>query len=114
MKIPLTQHKAAINLRNAIYLIENPEGQKYIGKCAKTQKRFTYYLNLQTKNQKLLHESFLKYGLENHTVEILEFNLNKEIINEREIYWINHYDSFGSNGLNLTCGGDGSPRSKKV
>lgn len=115
MKIPLHYHKAAINLNSIIYLIENPEGQKYIGLCSgNSRTRFKHYLKLDCKNQKLLYESFLKYGVEKHTVEILEYNVPKDMLADREVYWINHYDTFNDNGLNLTSGGDGSPRSKKI
>ena len=110
MKIPLNYYKT-INLQNIIYLITNPDGLIYIGKAIDAKKRFKYYANLDCLNQKKLYESLIKYGIENHTIEILEYSLPKEELNEKEIYYIEKYDSF-RNGLNLTRGGDGSPRSK--
>lgn len=47
-----------------------------------------------------------KYGWSNFEHEILEDSiLSQEIANEREIFWIEHFDSF-ANGYNLTKGGD--------
>ena len=50
-----------------------------------------------------------KYGIENFTIEIIEEVADEQILNEREIYWIEYYDSY-SHGYNATKGGDGSYR----
>lgn len=44
-----------------------------------------------------------KYGISNFTFEIIE-ECDKQSLNEREIYWIEYYDSF-HNGYNMTIGG---------
>lgn len=44
-----------------------------------------------------------KYGIEHFHIELIEETFSPE---EREIYWINYYDSY-SNGYNATLGGDG-------
>jgi group I intron endonuclease len=50
-----------------------------------------------------------KYGKENFIREIIEDNIdNLEILNEREVYWINFYDSRNPNiGYNVSKGGAG-------
>ena len=44
-----------------------------------------------------------KYGIEHFHIELIEKTDNPE---EREIYWINYYNSY-HNGYNATLGGDG-------
>lgn len=48
-----------------------------------------------------------KYDVENFSIEEVE-ECSSEILSEREIYWIDFYDSFRS-GYNATKGGDGKP-----
>ena len=47
-----------------------------------------------------------KYGRENFKVELLEDNLTKDQVDDREIYYISFYDSF-RHGYNMTKGGQG-------
>lgn len=49
-----------------------------------------------------------KYGLENFSFEIVE-QVDNDLLNEREIYWINFFQSKTPNGYNLTDGGEGAP-----
>lgn len=105
--VPLTEHKETFNLESVVYLITNPDGLHYVGKTAgKSRRRMNYYVLKDCKAQRRLYESLVKYGPENHQLRILEFSLEKEELNDREMYWIKHYDSF-NNGLNLSHGGDG-------
>jgi group I intron endonuclease len=59
---------------------------------------------------KLLRRAIEKYGKESFIREIIEDNItNKKILREREIFWIEYYDSTNLDiGYNLTKGGDGS------
>ena len=50
-----------------------------------------------------------KYGIENFTIEVIEEVADEQSLNEREIYWIEYYNSYG-HGYNATKGGDGSYR----
>lgn len=54
-------------------------------------------------------KSYNKYGYSSFTFKIIEEleNLTLEETNEREKFWIEHYDSY-YNGYNLTLGGDGT------
>lgn len=45
----------------------------------------------------VLLKAIKKYGENNFIKEILEYNDNKDYINEREIYWISFYDSTNRN-----------------
>ena len=93
-----------------IYKITSPSGRYYIGKTVNLNGRLSSYKNHNNKEQRLIHNSILKYGWENHTFEVLgEFHVN--VLSEMEIKFIEEYNSFhGKNslGMNLTLGGDGS------
>ena len=58
----------------------------------------------------ILYKSIRKYGEKSFNIEIVE-ECDNQLLNEREKYWIKYYNSYagnkGSNGYNLTLGGDG-------
>jgi len=97
--------------KSGIYKIENLKGSIYIGQSKNVDERLGRYKKLQCcKSQLLLYRSFLKYGIENHTFEILERgNFTKEELNNLENKYIKQYNSFrklNKLGMNLTTGGD--------
>lgn len=97
-----------------IYMITNPKGKIYIGLSTDIHARWKTYKHLcNFKQQKLLHSSFKKYGYESHQFDVLE-ECNKDILFDREIYWISHKKSYfyenKSVGLNLTKGGEIPPK----
>ena len=53
-----------------------------------------------------LYLAFTKYGIENFSFEIIE-ECSLELLNEKEVYWIEYFDSF-YNGYNQTLGGNQS------
>lgn len=53
-----------------------------------------------------LYRAIRKYGLENFSFEIVE-ECSRELLDDREKYWINHYNSY-HNGYNQTLGGQGN------
>lgn len=56
------------------------------------------------------HNAIRKYGADDFNYEIIEDNIiSKDILNEREKYWISYYNSYYE-GYNSTMGGDGSIR----
>lgn len=96
--------------RSVIYKITSPTGRYYIGKTVNFHTRMLTYKNGLNTGQPLIHASILKYGWDNHTVEVLE-EATPEKLNELEIKYIEQYKSFNRDnplGLNLTRGGDGS------
>jgi group I intron endonuclease len=98
-------------MKQGIYKIENPKGSIYIGQSKNVDERLSRYKKLQCcKFQLLLYRSFLKYGIENHTFEILEKGeFTKEELNKLEKEYIVKYNSYrklNKKGLNLTTGGD--------
>lgn len=97
--------------KSGIYKIENPKEGIYIGQSKNIDERLSRYKKLQCcKFQLLLYRSFLKYGVENHTFEVLEKGeFTKEDLNKLEKEYIIKYNSFrklNKLGMNLTSGGD--------
>lgn len=96
-----------------IYKITNLINQKsYIGQSINIEKRWVThkYESINDKQKAYnysIHQAFRKYGIDNFSFEILEL-LPKEKLNEKEIYWINFFDSY-NNGYNETMGGDCGP-----
>ncbi|HSE99892.1 MAG TPA: NUMOD3 domain-containing DNA-binding protein [Nitrososphaeraceae archaeon] len=94
------------NKNCGIYKITSPSGKIYIGQGVNIKRRFNTYKKLHCKNQPVLHRSFLKYGVENHQFDIIEYCTEDEL-NCSERFWQDEFDVIGKNGLNGTlqdCG----------
>lgn len=96
-----------------IYKITNMiNGHSYIGKSIHIEERWRSHKQ-EAKNPKhpqynyTIHKAFRKYGIDNFSFEIVE-ECEKDFLNEKEIYWINFFDTY-YNGYNETLGGDGGP-----
>ena len=94
-----------------IYKIYNDINEKlYIGKTTKTiedrwQEHIYSALYREDKNFQL-YNAIKKYGPEHfHIIQIEECPTN--LLNDREVFWIQFYDSY-NNGYNMTEGGDGT------
>lgn len=95
-----------------IYKITNKiNGKSYIGQSVDIERRWRnhkqYYKQKECVNYKYaLYSAFRKYGIENFDFQIIE-ECDKDSLNDREIYWIDYYDTF-KKGYNNTKGGGGS------
>lgn len=93
-----------------IYKITNDiNGKVYIGKTNLTiEQRFKEHCKAAHKSRfekRPLYSAMNKYGKEHFHIETIE-EVSEELSSEREIYWIEKYDSY-KNGYNATKGGDG-------
>ena len=89
-----------------VYLTTNKiNGRRYIGqRYYDTKGKWKLYLG----SGKILKDAIKKYGRDNFTVEILENCKTKEILNEKEKYWIKKYNAiFDDSFYNIALGGDG-------
>jgi group I intron endonuclease len=75
----------------------------YIGQSINIEYRFNQYKYGSVKNQIKLYNSLKKYGNLNHKFEVLETlnEFNKELLTEREQYFIDFYKERGSILLNI-------------
>ena len=99
-----------------IYRINNVvNGKIYIGQTTTSiRRRWSQHLN--SKNHDFaLYKAMNKYGKENFNIEEIEFiehedkKILKDILNEREKYYISLFHSTGSYGYNMTVGGESVP-----
>jgi len=92
-----------------IYKITNKINNKvYIGKTeGDIALRWQQHIyNMSNGIEYHLYNAMRKYGLENFSFEILENNLKKEELSQKEIEYIKSYNSL-KNGYNMTIGGEG-------
>lgn len=93
-----------------IYIIKNRVNDKvYIGQTTTTLRtRFTQHFKNSTVKSRhyKLYNAIKKYGKDNFYIELLENNIPINLLDQKEIEYIEKYDSF-FNGYNSTKGGDG-------
>lgn len=93
-----------------IYKIISPTNKIYIGQSINYERRLITYKRLLCKSQKVLYNSFLKHGIDNHKFEIIKKlpdKLKQSVIDSYEIYYISLYKKLNYKLLNLTEGGKG-------
>ena len=96
-----------------IYKITNKINNKvYIGQTSESiRQRWKEHIYAANHDQGkeynyAVHCAIRKYGCCNFDVDLLE-EIDDEMLNDREVYWIEYYDGFKS-GYNMTLGGEGS------
>ena len=94
-----------------IYLFTSPSGKRYVGQSTMSLKdKMKSYTDLEKniRSNRKIANAIQKYGLDNMKFEILEedSNWSSKELNDREIYWIAHYNTV-TEGYNMTSGGDG-------
>ena len=99
-------------MKKDIYIIKNSVNSKvYIGQAKNAAERWLshiYNAKYEAKTNKevqIIHKAMMKYGIDKFHYEILEYQI--ENYDEREIYWINYYNSRVPNGYNVVVGGNG-------
>lgn len=105
MKISIYKQKRNYS---GIYKIDFPNGKSYIGQSSNIVRRIREH-NSENK-QYAINNAIRKYG------KITDFTLleeiapdNKELMNEREIYYISLYDTANKEkGYNICLGGQGA------
>ena len=101
-----------IKMSNLIYAYKKKSLNKivYVGQTSnlyQRHKEHTEYdpFNMNTKEYNYpLSRGIRKYGIEEYELIILEENIPKEQLNDREKYWIRYYNTC-FNGYNQTLGG---------
>lgn len=107
-----TKEQLQIIMTGNIYIIKNNINDKvYIGKTFKSvQCRFKEHIRESRKDRnenRKLHRAIRKYGEDNFYIEELEINIEENILSNKEIKYINMFNSFNE-GYNTTMGGEGT------
>ena len=97
-------HLDTVKKVRGIYKVTNKiNGKVYIGQSVDIGRRWREHMT--AKDDIYFHKAIQKYGVENFEWEVIE-QCKKKDLDEKEIYWIEYYDSFNK-GYNRTKGGDG-------
>ena len=95
-------HWDTVKKVRGIYKVTNKiNGKVYIGQSVDIGRRWREHMT--AKDDIYFHKAIQKYGVENFEWEVIE-QCKKKDLDEREIYWIEYYDSFNK-GYNCTKGG---------
>lgn len=81
-----------------IYKIESPSGRVYIGQSWNIEQRIKQYKQLKCKRQTAVYNSFVKYGVCNHNIEVvhmLPIDVTQEILNNYEFFYWESYKDVG-------------------
>lgn len=94
-----------MNKTGVIYMFTSPTGKKYVGQTIRLQKRINQHINSSLNENDLgynyaFHRAIRKYGFDSFKFQILETNIPREKLDDREMYWINEMKSFGQCGYN--------------
>lgn len=91
-------------------IVNNLNGKVYIGKtdsCRTIEDRFNAHIRESKRKhceKRPLYSAMRKYGIENFSCHLIEETNDTA---SREMFWIEHYCSYGCSGYNATKGGDG-------
>ena len=87
-------------------IINNINSKVYVGQTNGTlSRRWSLHKQMHKTHSFVLYRAMRKYGIEHFTMELIE-ECDDNLLDEREKYWINYYDSY-NNGYNMTLGGTG-------
>lgn len=93
-----------------VYKITNKiNGKMYVGQSKKSaEDRFQRHIKAAKKKcNRYLYDAMNHYGYDNFVIEVIESDIEKERIDEREIFWIKELSTLIPNGYNMTKGGGG-------
>ena len=93
-----------------IYCIENLiNKKKYIGQSINIHSRWYQHKRDSNHSERKgydspLHKAFRKYGIENFKFTVIE-EVSESLLDERERFWIDYYNTLVPNGYNIETGG---------
>jgi group I intron endonuclease len=86
-------------------IVNNINGKIYVGQTIqKLVRRIGYHF---WQNKTPIQKAMNKYGIQSFTVSVIDSAYSKEILDEKERYWIKQLNCKSPNGYNLTDGGEG-------
>jgi len=90
--------------KGIIYKITSPSGKVYVGQTIRSFEKRVAEHKRESSCCTLIKRAIDKYGDEMN-YELIEENVPQEQLDEREIYWIKHFNSLAPDGYNLKTGG---------
>lgn len=93
-----------------IYKIQSPSNKVYIGQSWHIKRRWNDHKNTKSNKHKKLNASFEKYGVNNHSFEIIHHlpnDVSQEILNRFEQFYMDIYRDCKIELLNIKEGGNG-------
>jgi group I intron endonuclease len=93
-----------------IYCYTNKvDGKKYIGQTTKkvAYSRHNNHRRMDCRCVTYFYKAIAKYGYDSFDLVNLEENISRDLLDEREIFWIKELDTKIPNGYNMTEGGGG-------
>lgn len=88
-----------------IYKITNKiSGKCYIGQTIQTLEQ-RWYKHIHDSRCPAIRDAIAKYGIDSFSIEVIDTAETIDDLNEKEIYWIKHFNSIVPNGYNLQTGG---------
>jgi group I intron endonuclease len=99
-----------IPVRLIVYLVESPNGKRYVGITSKSLRtRWIQHLSeAKTGSKMLIHKAIRKYEPKAFKVSELACGLSWDYLCELEQLFIRELGTFGRNGYNQTIGGEGT------
>lgn len=82
-----------------IYKITSPSGRVYIGQSVNIERRWKFYKGLHCKDQPKIYNSLVKYGVENHSFEVV-IECKEQDLNKFERYY---QELYSSEKVSLNC-----------
>lgn len=91
-------------------------GMVYIGQTRQTLEQRDHKHLQQLNDNTYFHRALTKYGRNNFSLELVEDNIPLELLDEKEKYYIDYFESFYTTGkgYNLTQGGQQGSSSQKL
>jgi len=93
-----------------IYKIVNKiNGKCYVGQTVRDfdYRMYWHIYSARTGPTSYIHRAIRKYGIQSFEFCVIDTASSKEILNEKETYWIRHLNSRAPDGYNMTNGGNG-------
>ena len=100
-----------------IYKITNPNGKVYIGQTWNFKRRFNQYHKTFGIRQRKLYNSIMKYGIDNHTFDIiceLPKDISQEVLDRYELIYWEFYKDCSVELLNVRVPGKGGKHSEET
>lgn len=100
-----------------IYKITSPSGKVYIGQSWYIERRWRNYTLSNIKNQQHLLHSFIKYGRENHTFEVvheLPEDITQEVLDRYEDLYMTQYRECRVEMMNIKEAGNHGKHSEET